>query len=332
MMKKSLSIIIPVYKVEEFIKNCLESVYAQDVPIDSYEVIVVNDGTPDNSMNIVLEFANKYENLRIINQENRGLSVARNNGLNVALGEYVWFVDSDDWIKENCLKKIMDLIDDHQTDVLSMPLLYFYEQKGKINKEDFYASKIQIISGKEYLFNKFPYGASQRYILKRAFLSKNNLNFYPDLLHEDGVFGPKILYMAKQVCVLNQSFYNYRIRSLGSIMSSWKKKNSEDLVFGYKILELFVNNLNIKEPDKSKFNSVIIDNLLASIIFARTKWGTQDFLAFYSQNRSFIAQKGLDMLRDKNIGIKYRIKGLIIYISPLLSCLIIILYSKNSKR
>ena len=86
-----LSIIIPVYNVEHYIKTTLQSVFNQNIDETSYEVIVINDGTPDNSMSIVTEFSKKHKNLSIISQDNQGLSCARNAGLQRAKGDYVWF-------------------------------------------------------------------------------------------------------------------------------------------------------------------------------------------------------------------------------------------------
>ena len=90
-----LSIIIPVYKVEKYVRKTLESVFSENFSDNEVEVIVVNDGTPDRSMDIVNEFVS-HKSLRIINQENQGLSGARNTGIKAAKGKYVWFVDSDD--------------------------------------------------------------------------------------------------------------------------------------------------------------------------------------------------------------------------------------------
>ena len=91
-----LSIIIPVYNVEKFITRCLHSCVSQNLSINEFEIVVVNDGTRDNSMKFVSQFAEEYSNISIINQENKGLSAARNRGLSVAKGDYVWFVDSDE--------------------------------------------------------------------------------------------------------------------------------------------------------------------------------------------------------------------------------------------
>lgn len=98
-----LSIIIPIYNVEKYLRVCLDSCLKQDVPKSSYEIITVNDGSPDSCDKIIEEYYTKFPNIRVITQKNSGLSVARNNGLNIARGEYVWFVDSDDYITTNCL-------------------------------------------------------------------------------------------------------------------------------------------------------------------------------------------------------------------------------------
>ena len=102
-----LSIIIPIYKVEKYIRYTLDSIYNQNANEKSFEVICVNDGTPDNSMNIVEEFKILYNNLHIINQKNEGLSCARNAGLKIAKGDYIWFVDSDDTLEVQSISKVI---------------------------------------------------------------------------------------------------------------------------------------------------------------------------------------------------------------------------------
>ena len=99
-----LSIVIPIYNVEKYIDRCLNSIFSQDVSPENLEVICVNDGPPENSMQIVNCYANKYANLHIVNQQNQGLSVARNGGMAIAKGDYLWFVDSDDYVTDNSSK------------------------------------------------------------------------------------------------------------------------------------------------------------------------------------------------------------------------------------
>ena len=103
-----LSIVVPFYGVERYIRQCLQSLYLQDVPESEYEVICVNDCSPDNCERIVLEFQQEHKNLVLLHHEvNKKLGAARNTGLKAALGKYVWFVDSDDYIKENCFGEIL---------------------------------------------------------------------------------------------------------------------------------------------------------------------------------------------------------------------------------
>ena len=102
-----ISLIVPVYNVEKYIEKCLLSCLKQDIPQSDYEIIVVNDGSPDSSLAIAERIAAAATNIIIVSQKNGGLSAARNTGLKIAKGDYIWFIDSDDTIKENCLKSIV---------------------------------------------------------------------------------------------------------------------------------------------------------------------------------------------------------------------------------
>ena len=102
-----LSLIIPVYNVEQYIGRCLQSCLSQaNVTAEDYELVIVNDGTKDNSMQVVEEMTRGCTNITVINQHNQGLSMARNVGLKAAKGEYVWFIDSDDWIESNMIEEL----------------------------------------------------------------------------------------------------------------------------------------------------------------------------------------------------------------------------------
>lgn len=310
-----LSIIIPIYNVEPYVYKCLESIYMQNVSIDTYEVIVVNDGTPDKSMDIIAEFVEKYTNLKVINQENQGLSMARNNGLEVARGEYVWFVDSDDWIETNCLHSLYDSLNKYVPDVCSMPMKWSYSRHYEL---DFSVEKTHMMSGKDYLYSVFPKSASPRFLLKRHFLAQHNIKFYPQLLHEDIVFGFIMFFWSKEVMVLNESFYYYRIREFGSIISSWKRKNSEDLIIAHKLLKEFEKNYMFDKKEKLKFEHIIFNVLSHSIGIAMNGWISADFKAFYSKNKSYIKRIAFELFLNPQSTLKHRIKGLFMSLSPLL--------------
>ena len=103
-----LSIIVPVYNVEKYIKPCIESIFKQGLDEDSFEVIIINDGTKDKSMEVIADFISQHQNITVIHQVNQGLSVVRNNGIAVAKGEYILMPDSDDLLIENSLKPLLE--------------------------------------------------------------------------------------------------------------------------------------------------------------------------------------------------------------------------------
>src|SRR5690606_27089299 len=115
-----LSIVIPVYNVSEYVEKCIRSCYNQAVNQSCYEIIVINDGSKDDSLAICERLQEEFTDLKIITQNNKGLSGARNTGIANAHGKYIWFVDSDDWIEDNCLIEIFELIKSYDVDVFWM--------------------------------------------------------------------------------------------------------------------------------------------------------------------------------------------------------------------
>lgn len=225
-----LSIVIPVYKVEPYIEKCLESIYSQ---IDSLpvEVVIVNDGTPDNSMKIVQRFVNKQT--LIINQENQGLSVARNNGIAASHGKYVWCVDSDDWIASDKIKDVCDWIKMYsKCEVLVIGIKAFDEDGHTI--PSFHprqpVSDVTIKSGAKWILTpNFERGPMQIFIISRDFILRKQLYYIPGLLHEDMDYAPRMLIDAENVAYIPEDVYCYLIRSNGSITSTVNPKRFSDL-------------------------------------------------------------------------------------------------------
>lgn len=264
-----LSIIIPVYNVERYIRDTLDSIYNQKFDENEFEVICVNDGTPDNSMQIVNEFALIHPNLYIINQENQGLSCARNRGLEQAKGEYVWFVDSDDTIENKSLTTLRKVILSNQdTDILAFDVIWIDEKTGleylkKIipkKKHDFlYRQKSQY----NQIVGKFTTTPAQKYVFKRKFLLENSLCFCPGIYHEDEEFVPKAIFLAETIQFINISFYRYLVRSSGSITSQKNIKRTKDKL---KILERLTNYK--KEHAKSKSEKSFFDFYIYMMVFS----------------------------------------------------------------
>ena len=216
-----LSIIVPVYGVEKYIYKCISSLLVPG--FQDYEIVVVNDGTRDSSIDIVKE---KFDDrrIKIIEQENQGLSVARNTGIMASEGEYLWFFDSDDWAQTNLIPDITSKLD--SIDVLYFPKTYIeHEDNGKtifrdtgscaLTKPSFFAQK--------YL-HPAPY-----YIYKKEVLESNRLCFEKNLYHEDTLFTPCALYYCNTFLPYQEPVYHYLQRS-GSITKTLNDKRITDLI------------------------------------------------------------------------------------------------------
>ena len=131
-----LSIIVPVYNVEKYIRLCMESIFKQGLDENDYEVIIVNDGTPDKSMEMITDIIVAHQNIHVINQENQGLSVARNNGIAAAKGEYIQFLDSDDLLIDNSLPYLINKATSLKADLVVADFIIMNdEQISQINNK-----------------------------------------------------------------------------------------------------------------------------------------------------------------------------------------------------
>ena len=255
-----LSIIIPVFGVEDFVGKTLDSIFETSAPADAFEVIVVNDGTKDRSMDVVRRFADRL-NLRIFEQENQGLSAARNHGLENAEGEYVWFIDSDDCLVDDGVGKVLDLLAEKPgTDVLMFPLKWVYED-GTKDHLDYGIQEEKGMPGKMVLRDSgLPAWAAPRYVFKRSLTGNRFLSFPEGLLHEDEYFGPVLLYLAGTVCMLKDPVYQYRIRQ-GSIMASKSSRSWYDMVSIHGELIRF-GEKGVEPEDRAWFRTYCFERLL----------------------------------------------------------------------
>ena len=224
----NLSIIIPVYKVEKYIRKTLESILSQQYDDNVVEVIVVNDGTPDNSMTIVNEFKVRINNLIVVNQDNKGLSGARNTGLAKARGKYVWFVDSDDWLHEGALHSVLNSISNESNDIYCFKIREF-DEDGKIlcDKYSPYHTSITML-GVDFLNSSISCAPMQQYVISREFLNKNKLVFVEGIVHEDIEFAPRMLLAGRTVKYEPIVSYCY-LRRKGDNITGGKEINEKRL-------------------------------------------------------------------------------------------------------
>lgn len=254
-----LSIIIPIYNVEKYIERCLLSCVTQDVQLGvDYEIICVNDGTKDQSAFLAKNIASKYKGITVIDQENRGLSEARNTGFRNIHGEYVWFVDSDDWIEENCLGRIIRALNNN-IDILQLQYRNVYE--GNKITECSNNLFLGIKTGRE-VFRLSKWLVPVQFSIYRSFFLKdNNLFFVPGIYHEDSEFTPRALYLAQKVMCDTCVSYNYLRRLSGSITSSFKLKNGIDIIFVNNSLLNFIRQRDISQKDRIYFYRLIGMNM-----------------------------------------------------------------------
>lgn len=300
-----LSIVIPVYKVEKYISKCINSCISQDeVELGrDYEIICVNDGSPDDSAAIITQYVNDYPGIKLLYQENQGLSVARNTGLKNANGEYVWFVDSDDWIDPNCLIKLFPYLQ-NGLDLLEIQYRNVYED-GKIEKGE-KLNVPELLSGKEVTLKGGVHTPAQFSIFRRSFLNDNGLEFYRGIYHEDVEFKPRALLLAKKVISAPFVCYNYLQRTEGSITARFKKKNGYDMLTALNSLYRFVEGYDsfVKKAICSKI-AMWMNSLFAGIAqLDRTDYAEMKSLLKENDNLVYA-------MRHAN-KIMYRVEGLLL--------------------
>ena len=305
------SIIIPVYNVERYIARCLESCLRQDLDSGEYEIIVVNDGTPDNSMEIVRAYAQQHSNIVIAEQENMGLSLARNKGLELAKGEYVWFVDSDDRIEDNCLKDITEVMRARELDALQIPVM------TSINGTDTlrfgYADAGATVYTGRYLLSQMRYKYPAQFtIYSRRFLCSHGLTFYPKIYHEDFEFSPRAYYHANRVSYYERPVYYYECSNTASIMHTQSTKRAFDML---QIIRLHLNFLQDKPYSdvQASFGTTfgqLINNSLGII----THSGDKTQLSRYLRELQDMPDIYTHMVQSKNKYFKF--EAYIFRISP----------------
>lgn len=224
------SVIIPMYNVEKFVKECVFSVLAQT--FTDYEVILVDDGATDNSGKVCDELAEKDSKVSVIHQQNGGLSMARNAGVKKAVGEYVIFLDGDDyWSDKEMLSKISQKLSVSEADVLVFNFVKYFEKNGKCETKDNAPVEVPTdkIEAAKTLLKSGLFNASACFkCIRRSLIVDNNLQFETGRLSEDIEWNGRLLILCKRLDCINESFYVYRRRS-GSISHNLKEKNVQHL-------------------------------------------------------------------------------------------------------
>ena len=208
-----LSVVVPVYNVAPYLHRCLDSLAAQTRSID--ELIVVDDGSTDDCPRILADYASRLPQMRVIRQENRGLSAARNVGLANASGEYLAFVDSDDFIAPEMYERLLALAQNDQLDMTLCNANYHYEGRNPDRPVYTDAQPTPILTGQEWMRDRLARGRLMHmvwmHLYRRDFLVRNRMSFVQGLIHEDVLWTTEVLLAAKRVRYDATPYYQYRI-------------------------------------------------------------------------------------------------------------------------
>lgn len=223
-----VSVIVPIYKVEKFLRQCVDSISNQTYR--KLEIILVDDGSPDNCGAICDEYAAGDERIRVIHRKNGGLSAARNTGLDAAKGEYFFFVDADDWISENTIQKMLDTYEETNADLVICNIKPFYEAEYAGPKKQDSPLKSEVLD-QEKLIERLMQNAAWYYcvawnkLYRRTMLEK--IRFPVDYIHEDEAVAHRVFEKCQTVAVIADPLYYYR-QTNGGIMASGTSVKSTD--------------------------------------------------------------------------------------------------------
>ena len=319
-----LSIIVPVYNVEEYIRPCIESIFRQGLDDSDFEVIIVNDGTQDRSMEVIADIISQHHNITIINQENQGLSAARNNGIAVAKGEYILMPDSDDLLIENSVPSLLKLALDTKADIVVANFLkmdndeianYKHQRQDNITTRELTGEQLFI----EELNPRECY--VWRSLFRKDFLTSNHISFYPRIKYQDVPFTHECYLKAKKCIRTSQLLNIYRQRA-GSATAYFNLYKSYD--FGIAIVKTWQLSSLCHSPQLlKKFKNDMFMRLTMVIYLI-----SQDECPFSEKRRAirFLKELAPDMTFNDNA--KQRVYSLVFQYFPMLLVFLRYLYGK----
>lgn len=303
-----ISIIIPVYKAETFFDECVSSILAQSY--EDFELILVDDGSPDKCPELCDKWAATDSRIKVIHKSNGGVSSARNSGLEIASGDYICFVDSDDTLPENGLHILMKSIEQRNVEVVFGAFQFQYGDRllphasrlpeGKYQFKDVLKNFID-----DGTLSGFLLGSTCAALYKREIILKNHLRFVEGLKNnEDGLFNFELALLANSFAVINTPVYNYRQDNAPS------KPNRMNENFGEKVFDI----LDMKEWPKDKYEYDVqkarrkVTLAWWDILHFATDYSFFKSIAFIHRNISKIeVKKGMKYMQHRNMNLYKRI-------------------------
>lgn len=264
-MQPFFSVILPVYNVQAYLERCVRSVLQQD--FNDYEVILVDDGSTDGSAELCDCLAEKNKSIRVIHQKNGGLAAARNTGMEAAQGQYIWFVDSDDWVEANALWRLHETAAEQKPDMVKFNYVRVEGENTPIVSNAsagmYQGDKLAVLRNAAF------YSAGQyvlsacTHIYRRDFLKQHGFRFVSERIvgSEDYLFNLEILAVVESVCVIGDALYYYEQR-MGSLTQRYKEKLPQRYACLYRNLQDSYARRGCLEAYKSAISAFYIWHLL----------------------------------------------------------------------
>lgn len=254
-MNSLISVIVPVYKVEPFLHKCIDSIINQSYK--NLEIVLINDGSPDNCGKICDDYASKDSRIKVIHQQNKGLSGARNAGLDLCIGDYVSFVDSDDWIEYEMYEEMLGLLLEHKLDMVECDV----NRTSEVNQNKNIETQIRIENSLEALKRiiKTSCFSVWRRLYKREVIE--NSRFLLNKTSEDIYFTIDLVQEISSLGYINLPFYNYRSNPDSIMKSGYSRKRLKDSIDG----SLYLQNVLAKIKD-NQLQLIIINHMLLKLL------------------------------------------------------------------
>lgn len=228
-----LSIVIPCYNMEKYLSDCLDSIYRQNLSITDFEVIVVNDGSKDNTLQIANNYTKKYNNIKIIDKQNAGVGAARNSGLDIASGTYVYFFDADDFISNHAFPYLLKVLEKNQLEILTFNTQDFTSKVAPQSLNTTLSnisSTINITDGLGYIAQRKYRNEVWCYIINRNFLKKSGYRFVENRWLEDAVLTVQLFCIVNRIAHIDLNVHWHRVIP-SSAMRNKKSEHYNNIIF-----------------------------------------------------------------------------------------------------
>lgn len=314
-----ISVVIPVFNSENYIRKCLDSVINQSY--SEWEAIVVDDGSKDNSYNLMKEYANKDNRIKIITQKNLGPGNARNKGILNAIGDYIVFLDSDDYVNKHYFKDIYNTVIKNEPDVVFIDLVQ-EKANGEIIKHEkmsMYKDESKDTILRHQMTGKLPWGGVRK-VVKTSIIKNNNIIYSDDMVGEEALFSFKVIYNSERIDFISKPYYHYI-----NYPNSQSKKGDENPWGGVcKNIEKYLLDNDLLQKYRNTINSFAFTSCVISIYricqkynFKEAIYRVKDTINYFEYNYGYDID--FDSLEKRVIAmlplVKHKLINIIVFIA-----------------